>query len=160
MGYSPQTLRRLGLLIKTLVVVVTLILIDQEFKTVLNLTWVNGSVFANVALVFAFWTTLLAPGFYLIALWWLGAFFGRQRTPEEFSQAIVQSLRETGQCLLIGAPCALLVEPAAMTFLTAEGGNFPLSEMVEDLTIGLIGLALYVLAAAGQRVHDELTQIV
>jgi len=160
MVFKHSGLRPVGIAIKVFTVVLALVLIDHMSGALTAMKWVIGDAGANVALVFAFWTTLLAPGFYLIALWSLGNFFSRGSSPEVFSSEASRCIRSTGSSLLTGAGCALMVEPLAIATLTAEGMHFDVTLVVEDLTIGLIGLALYVLVASAEQLRDELKEFI
>lgn len=141
-------------------VLLALLLVEDQTRALQRLDWVVGDAAANVALVFGFWTGMLAPGFYLCALWSLGMFLSVDRDGAAFGLAMVKSVRETGRYLLIGAACGLLVHPLGAVWLMGRELVVDLPEQIEDLTIGLVGIGLYLLAAAGGRMRDELEQFV
>jgi hypothetical protein len=111
----------------------------------------------------AFWSGLLAPGFYLFALWAASDVFDRMDKGDAFGPAMVKGLREVGSNLIYGAAAAIFIAPS-LVFLVDTGFN-RLSGLkyhfeIESLTIGLIGFVLYLLAKQGQALKSELDQIV
>lgn len=160
MRLSPELRGHIGLGIKILVAVLALALIGEKSGQLEHLEFTVGDTPANVRMIFAFWLTVLAPGFYLCALWALGAFFAKSRGEEEFGPAMVKSLRETGRGLLIGATAAILVEPVFSVWLVEGFRGVRVSLGIEDVTIGFIGIAIYLLAETGKRLRLELEQFV
>lgn len=160
MSLSPELRSQIGLGIKILVAVLALALIRDKAGQLEHLDFTIGDTWANVRVIFAFWITILAPGFYLCALWALGAFFTKSRDTEHFGPAMVKSLRETGQSLLIGAAAAILIEPIVSVWLVEGFRGVRLSLDIEDVTIGFIGIALYLLAETGKRLRIELEQFI
>ncbi len=160
MRLSPELRGHIGLGIKILVGVLALALIGEKSGQLEHLDFTVGDAWANVRVIFAFWLTILAPGFYLCALWALGAFFTKSRSDDEFGPAMVKSLRETGQDLLIGAAAAILVEPVFSVWLTEGFRGVRVSLEIEDVTIAFIGAAIFLLAETGKRLRGELEQFV
>jgi hypothetical protein len=132
-----------------------------EYKTV---TWVMGDARANVLKVFAFWlSAILAPGFYLCALWELSNVFPRMNRGDAFGPVMVRALQSTGLCLMLGASAAVVLAPSFAKWLGDNlhgfsGLHFNLD--IENVTIGLIGLTLHLLARRGAGVKAELEQFV
>lgn len=153
---SPAHQRQVGWALKIATVALALSLIGEKSGMLEQLDFSAGDTGANLVAILVFWTSILAPGFYLCALWALGAFLSRTRATGEFAPEMVKSIRDTGQNLLLGAVCAVLVAPTADTWLTEGFAGVRTILTVENVTIGVIGLALYVIAASGQRLRSEL----
>lgn len=160
MNLSPELRGRIGLGIKLLVVVLTLALIGDKSDQLETLDFTRGEAWVNIQAIIAFWTTILAPGFYLCALWALGAFFTRSQSEGDFGPAMVKSLREAGQNLLIGAVSAILIAPTVTVWLTEGFRGLRITTDIAAVTIGFIGMALYLLAETGKRMRIELEQFV
>lgn len=153
-----------SVILKIAAIVLAATLIAQctaEFKTTV---WVVGNAQANVLKVFAFWlSSVLAPGFYLCALWELGNVFARMGRGDAFGPAMVRGLQSTGLCLMMGASAAVVLVPSFAKWMGDNlrgfsGLHFNLD--IENVTIGLIGLTLHLLARRGAGVKAELEQFV
>lgn len=117
----------------------------------------TATIFAEFGL---FWVTILAPGFYLCALWSLGAVFGRIAGGADFAPSVVKGLRSVGQNLVVGAACAVLLSPAASSWLGRPLPSLSAQEQISHVTIGLIGAVLFLLTRSGQRLRSELKSFV
>jgi len=117
----------------------------------------------NVWMIPAFWAGLLAPGFYLFALWAASDVFDRMDKGDAFGPAVVKGLRDIGGNLIYGACAAIFIAPT-LVFLVDTGfrrlTGLKYHLEIESLTIGLIGFVLYLLARQGQALKSELDQIV
>lgn len=160
MASSSANQNWIGIALKVLVAVLAVALIKEQSRDLQALDFSAGDTNANLLAIGLFWIAVLAPGFYLCALWSLASFFGRAKEPKSFGQEVVKSLRDVGQCLIIGAACAVVLEPSLTVWMIDRFRGFRYSARIEDITIGLIGAALYLLAASGQRLRDELEQFV
>ena len=110
-----------------------------------------------------YWISLLAPIFYLSALWAASDAFVRLNRGDAFGPAMVRALREIGGCLMIGAFAAIVAEPSLIFlfnngFREMRGVRFHLD--VENLTLALIGLLLILLARQGQKLQSALDEFV
>lgn len=160
MNLSSELRGWIGLGIKILVGVLALALIPDKSSELQTLDFTVGDLWANLGVIFAFWITILAPGFYLCALWSLGAFFSKSAVDEEFGPAMVKSLKEVGQNLLIGAVAAILIEPTVTVWMDIGFRGVRVTTDIAAITIGLIGIALYLLAETGKRLRFELEQFI
>lgn len=151
---------RTGLAIKIIVAVLALALIREKSAGIAQLDFRVGDASANLRAIFAFWLSILAPGFYLCALWALGAFFSRVSPDNAFAPGLVKSLRETGQNLLIGALAAIAIEPAVSVWLMEGFGGPRFDFRIEDVTIAFIAASRLILAGFGQSLRTELDQFV
>jgi len=111
----------------------------------------------------AYWVSLLAPVFYLAALWAASGVFVRMGRGEAFGPAMVRGLREIGGCLMIGSFCAVVVQPSLIYligngFREMRGVGFYLD--VENVTLALVGLVLVMLAREGQKLKANLDEFV
>jgi hypothetical protein len=117
----------------------------------------------GVMLTPVYWVSLLAPVFYLAALWAASDAFVRMDRGDSFGPSMVRALKQIGASLMIGAFAATVVQPS-LIFLIGNG----FTEMrgvrfnygVENLTLALIGLVLILLARQGEKLKSKLDQFV
>ncbi len=110
-----------------------------------------------------FWINLLAPAFFLAALWAASDALIRMDRGEAFGQAMVRGLKGIGGNLMIGAFAVIVVQPSlnfliGNGFLEMRGVTFNLD--VENLTLATVGLVLILLARHGQDLKSKLDQFV
>ncbi|HEY1750840.1 MAG TPA: DUF2975 domain-containing protein [Caulobacteraceae bacterium] len=111
----------------------------------------------------AAWVGLLAPAFFLWALWAASSVLVRMRCGEAFGPVMVRGLNEIGAGLMLGAFCAVVVQP---TIINLIGNGFrevrgvAFAYTVENVMLGLVGLTLVLLAREGRGLKSELDQIV
>jgi len=128
----------------------------------LRLLHLDGSAGGKM-LTPVYWVSLLAPVFFLAALWAASDAFVRMHRGDAFGPAMVRGLREIGGCLLLGSFAATVVQPALIFligngFREMRGVKFDVD--VQNLTLALVGLVLLALAREGQRMRNTLDQIV
>jgi len=110
-----------------------------------------------------YWVSLLAPAFYLWALWAASDAIVRMDRGEDFGPAMVRGLKEIGGNLMLGAFAAIVVQPSLIFligngFHEMRGVRFDLD--VENVTLALVGLVLILLARQGQRLKSKLDEFV
>jgi hypothetical protein len=128
----------------------------------LRLLRLDGSD-GRVMLTPVYWVSLLAPIFFLTALWAASDVFVRMDRGDAFGPAVVRGLREIGGSLMLGAFAAIVVQPSLIFlfnngFREMRGVKFDLH--VENLTLALIGLVFILLAREGQKLKSKLDQFV
>lgn len=106
---------------------------------------------------------LLAPVFFFMALWSASNAFVDGGRDDEFSPAMVRGLNGMGVFLMLGAFCAIVVQPslvylAANGFTEMRGARFDLS--VENITILTVGAVLVLLARRGGKLKSKLDEFV
>lgn len=111
----------------------------------------------------AYWVSLVAPVFFLWALWAASKILVRIDRGDAFGPAIVCGLREIGGMLMLGAFAIVVVQPSLIYlmnngFREMRGVKFDLD--VENLTLALIGLLLMVLARQGAKLQAKLDEFV
>lgn len=109
------------------------------------------------------WAGLLAPAFFLWAIWSASNLLVRIRCGEAFGAAMVRGLNEIGAGLMLGAFCAIVVQPSVVNLIGngfAELRGVRFDYTVENLMLALVGLLLVLLARAGRGLKSELDQIV
>ncbi len=155
-------LRPAGIVIKIVVIVLALAFIQDRANAYKSVEFVVGDAAYNVAVVFAFWAALLAPGFYLCALWPASDVFARMSKGDAFGPAMTKGLRGMGLNLMMGAFAALVFSPTLIRFVETHFRSYGLHYHVEieSLTIGLLGIVLYMLAKQGQALKSELEKFV
>ena len=117
----------------------------------------------RVMMTSAYWISLLAPAFFLWALWAASGVLVRMDRGESFGAAMVKGLRQIGGGLMLGAFCAIIVQPSLIFligsgFSEMHGVRFDLD--VENLTLALVGLVLILLARQGQELKSNLEEFV
>jgi hypothetical protein len=125
----------------------------------LRLDGVGGNVTVTPAAL----VNLLAPAFFLWALWAASNAIVRMDRGDAFGPAMVKGLKQIGGSLMLGAFAAAVVQPSLIYLI---GNGF--SEMrgvrmdldVENVTLALVGLVLILLAQQGQDLKSKLDQFV
>lgn len=160
MSQTHAPLRAASVGLKLFVLVLTLAYIGEKSVELKHITWVIGDAGRNVALVFAFWLATLPQGFCLVALWAAANVLNRLGRGDGFGQALVKCLREVGLNLILSGVAAVVLVPFVKPFLEgrglATGGNFD----IEGLTIGMIGLVLFLVAHQGRALKAELESFI
>lgn len=111
----------------------------------------------------AYWVSLMAPAFFLAALWAASDAFVSLDRGDAFGPAVVCALRNIGGCLMLGAFAAIVAQPSLIVlfdngFRDMRGVRFNLG--IENLTLALVGLLLILLARQGQKLKYQLDQFV
>jgi hypothetical protein len=118
---------------------------------------------AGVMATPAYWISLLAPIFFLSALWSASNALVSMDRGVGFGPAAVCALREIGGCLMIGAFAAIVVQPS-LIYLMGNGfremHGVTLDWNVENLTLALVGFVLILLAREGQKLQSKLDEFV
>jgi hypothetical protein len=127
-----------------------------------QLLHLNGTA-GHVMMTPSYWVSLLAPVFFLWALWAASDVFVRMNRGEAFGPVVIRGLRQIGAGLMIGAFCAIVVQPSLIFLLgngfrEMHGVKFNLG--IENVTLALVGLVLILLARQGQQLKSSLEQFV
>ena len=106
---------------------------------------------------------LLAPAFFVWALWESATVFGRLDRGEAFGPAMARGLNRIGAGLMLGSWCAIVLEPG-VAHLVADGFSgmrgVKFAFTVENLTLAFTGLVLILLARRGRALQSTLDQFV
>ncbi len=122
-----------------------------------------GGVNSGMMLTPTHWISLVAPAFYLWAMWAASSVFTRLDQGDAFGPALVKGLRAMGGGLMLGAWAAIIFQPIMIHLIT---NNFRavqgvrLNFTIENLTLALVGLALVLLARHGQKLKSKLESFV
>ena len=128
-------------------------------RQVLHLDGADG----QVTMTPVYWVSLLAPAFFLLALWAASNAIVRMDKGDAFGPTMVRGLNEIGGSLMLGAFAATVVQPS-LTFLIGNGFRemrgvrFNLD--VENVTLALVGLVLVLLARQGEKLKAKLDEFV
>jgi hypothetical protein len=111
----------------------------------------------------AYWVSLLAPAFFLVAVWSASTALVRIDRGDAFGPSMVRGLKEIGGCLMLGAFAAIVAQPSLLFligngFREMRGARFNFD--VENVTLALVGLMLVLLARQGQSLKSKLDQFV
>jgi hypothetical protein len=150
-----------ALLIRIAILILAIALfVDQaDARLFLHLDGVNGNLMGSSA----YWVSLVAPAFFLAALWQASEALVRMNRGEAFGAATVRGLKEMGGCLMIGAVAAIIVQPSliflfANGFTEMRGVRFDID--VENITLALVGLVLILIAREGKQLQSKLDEFV
>jgi hypothetical protein len=149
-----------SIVIKIVVIVLALAFIKERAALLPGLPFVDGHGIHNVRLITAFWLALFPAGSYLLAVWAASNVFGRMDKGDPFGPAIVKGLKEVSTHLMWGAAAAIAIVPTLTPALTERFRGFRYDPDIESVTIGLVGVVLYILAKQGQTLKAELDQFV
>ena len=119
-----------------------------------------GDMRYNVLQVFVFWADFLAIGFYISALWDVGAVFARLKRGDPFGPVMVRGLRGGGAFLVAGALAALLFAPSLAWYAGVPAAPDTLELKIMHTTFLFIGAAFLLLARKGARLKSELDAFV
>jgi hypothetical protein len=128
-------------------------------RRLLHLEGADGGVMATPA----YWIGLLAPIFFLAALWVASNALVSLERGDAFGPAVVCALKEIGYCLLLGAFAAIVVQPSLMYLIGngfSEMRGVALNWNVENLTLALVGVVLILLAREGKKLQSKLDEFV
>jgi hypothetical protein len=122
-----------------------------------------GGSDGRVMMTPVYWVSLVAPVFFLAALWAASNVLARMDRGDAFGPAMVRGLKEIGGNLMLGAFAAIVVQPSLIFligngFREMRGVRFNLD--VENLTLALVGLVLILLARQGQNLKSKLDEFV
>lgn len=152
-----------NIILKIVVLGLMLSMIVQGTQDIKALHFEVGNLTHNLLVVPAYWIGILAPGFYLCALWALSNVLGRMNRGDAFGPNMVRGLKSVGANLMYGAFAAIILAPTLSVLFANEFRNMygiKYHTDIENLTIGLIGLVLYNIAKRGQSLKSELEQFV
>ena len=163
MSKSSVPLGTLSLLTKGAVIVLGAgLLADKGLVGLRSLEFIDNGTH-NFWMIPAFWVGILAPAFYLFALWAASDVFDRMDKGDAFGPAMVKGLKEVGNNMIYGAVAAIFIAPTLIFLIDTNFERmtgFKYHVEIEHLTIGAIGLVLSLLARQGQVLKSELDQIV
>ncbi|ESQ81333.1 hypothetical protein [Asticcacaulis sp. YBE204] len=107
-----------------------------------------------------FWISLLAPICYLCALWSASNVFMRLHKGEGFGASVVKGLKDVGSNLIYGAVAAIVIMPTLTVMFEDRFRGIRYDFAIEPLTIGLIGLMLWLITQAGAKLQTEMESYV
>lgn len=106
-----------------------------------------------------FWVRLMAPLFFVLAMWAASGVIVRVKKGEAFAPAMLRGLLWMGFGLILGSLSAILLQPSLIWLMGngfSELRGVKLDWGVENLAIGLTGLVLVFVAEHGRRLRAEL----
>lgn len=160
MSVSKWPLSQIGWASRVVVLLVGLAWLREQTAAVSNLPFVEGDLWRNLILISAYWVTMLAPGFYLVAAWCAGSVFLRLDKGTAFGPTVVRGLREIGGNLIAGALTAIVFAPTVLPIIEDRFRGVRYDFEIEPVTIGLIGLLLWLITAAGEKLQSEMESFV
>lgn len=104
----------------------------------------------------SFWISLLAPICYLWALASASDVFMRLHKGEGFGASVVKGLKDVGSNLIYGAIAAIFIMPTLTALTEDRFRGLRYDFAIEPLTIGLIGLMLWLITQAGAKLQTDM----
>ena len=160
---SPP-LRFATAMFRIIAIVLTVVFVATAAAALKSLTFVMGDAGHNVGIVFAYWLGMLPQGFCLSALWVATNVVGRLNKGDAFNAAVTKGLRGIGLNLILSALSAIVFAPVFKPLFENLGHGLLLGLAVnldvESVTIGMIGLVLYLVAHQGRTIKAELESFV
>lgn len=134
--------------------------IAQHATTLMQLPYETGHIRQNAQLISAYVVTILPAGFYLMALVSAGEVFSHMEKSGAFTASIVKGLKGTGENLMWGALTAVVLAPTLVPVLEGRFRGIRWDMQIESITIGLIGLLLWLITRQGQSLKTEMDSFV
>ncbi|MBI1234650.1 MAG: hypothetical protein GC208_09130 [Alphaproteobacteria bacterium] len=109
------------------------------------------------------WILLIAPAFYLSAMWALSGVFAQVDRGVAFGPAMVRALRLAGYALLAGAFAAVILQPSLIHLIAngfTEMRGVRLDWSVANLMLALLGFTLFLIARRGADLKARLEEFV
>lgn len=154
-------LQTIGIVTRIAVIALALALISEKSEIIRSLTVFGDRDWRQLlGPVPEFWLGLLAPGFYLCALWSAGSVFFKVDKGEAFSPLAVKALNDVGSNLMLGAVSAVVIAPSLLIWLSDRFRGVRFDFDIPSVTIGLIGLMLTLLAAQGRKLREDMESFV
>lgn len=160
MSQTHAPLRAVSVGLKIFVLVLTLAYIGEKSLELKHITWVIGDAGRNVALVFAFWLATLPQGFCLVASWAAANVLDRIGRGDGFGRSVVKCLREVGLNLILSGLAGIVLVPFLKPILEGRAWAVGVTFDIQSVTIGTIGLVLFLVAQQGRAIKAELEQFV
>ncbi|MCF8879337.1 hypothetical protein L5876_05875 [Hyphobacterium sp. SN044] len=109
------------------------------------------------------WIVLIAPAFFVAAMWALSNVFGRIDDGVPFGAAMLRSLKWASGALLLGAFAAIILQPS-LIYLMANGftemRGVRLDWSAANLMLASLGFALLLIARRGEALKARLEEFV
>lgn len=129
--------------------------IAQLSVALMQLPYETDRLWHNASLISAHVVTVLPAGFYLMALVSAGEIFTRMEKYGAFTASIVKGLTGIGENLMWGAVTAVVLAPTLVPVLEGRFRGIRWDIQIESVTIGLIGLLLWLITRQGQSLKSE-----
>lgn len=98
-----------------------------------------------------FWTGLLVPICYLMAVWAAANCLKCLEQHAELGEALWQALASTGSNLVYGATAAIVLVPTLDAWINLGARSFHFQWKIESVAIGVIGVVLRMLSRRAQQ---------
>ncbi|MFT3997592.1 MAG: hypothetical protein QM667_09310 [Asticcacaulis sp.] len=160
MAYFPIPRKHAPTFIRLAVAGLTLSLISQNAELIRDLDFQAGDWRFNLNQIGLFWLTLLAPGFCLCALWSTADVFAGLERGDGFGPVLVKGLRNVGSNLLWAAAASVVIVPTLTAWVSDRFGGFHYNADITAVTIGALGLTLWLVAGTGEKMRREMESFV
>jgi hypothetical protein len=132
---------------KILVVVFTLNLIVEKIAQLSQAIGLSGTTDAHAMLLLSFklphfWTGILVPVSYLIALWSAANLLRAYEYARGFDLAVFDSMKTLGANLMYAGIAALFIVPTLESWINLGGRSFTVNFDINPVAVGMIGVIL------------------
>lgn len=132
---------------KILVVVFTLNLIVEKIAQLSQTIGLSGATDAQAMLLLSFklphfWTGILVPVSYLIALWSAANLLRAYENARGFDLAVFDSMKTLGANLMYAGIAALFIVPTLESWINLGGRSFAVNFDINPVAVGMVGVIL------------------
>jgi hypothetical protein len=165
MNSATNQFSNIPLLLKVSVVFLSLSLLFERLMPVISLIGQtnNATFISTVTFIFQqpkLLTGFLVPVCLLIALWTTATTLLAFEKAKGFQIKVLNGVMKIGASFIYAAIAAMLIVPSIDAWSAGSGRSFQLHWDVEMVTIGMIGVALKMLARRAESVQRQLDEIV
>lgn len=136
---------------KILVIVFTLNLIVERIAQLSQAIGLSGTTDWRSMLMLSaklphFWTGILVPVSYLIALWSAANLLKAYEHSREFDLTVFRELKTLGANLMYAAIAALFIVPTIESWINLGGRGFSVNFDINPVAVGMVGVILKLIA--------------
>jgi len=113
-----------------------------------------------VMLSLKFWIPAIVPLAFLGALAAVGGIFNRLQAGKPFDDSLIRGVKQLGHALIVVGIAGCIVVPVLTAWEAGDYGGLPFRLATEHVAVGLIGVALNLVATQAHRLRAELEQFV
>ncbi|MBC3880019.1 hypothetical protein H8K35_06220 [Undibacterium sp. LX40W] len=145
---------------KILVIVFTLNLIVEKIAQLSQAIGLAGTTDARAMLMLSFrlphfWTGILVPVSYLVALWSASNLLRAYERARGFDLAVFQEMKTVGANLMYAGIAALFLVPTLESWINLGGRSFSVNFDINPVAIGMIGVILKLIGRRSAETSEQ-----
>ncbi len=148
------------IIIRIIVAALILGLIAQSREIIGDVEFTLSDWQAYVNPIGLFAVSLLAPIFYLFAVWASAEAIERIHSGDAFGAVMVKGLRDIGSNLMWGAGAAVVISPTLTGWIDERFRGVRFDADIASVTIGVLGGVLWLVAAQGEKLKTEMDSFI